>query len=76
MKVDKNLEFEAMKLKANHSGFELAHFSGYALIETDSGADLHFENLTDVANYIDACDLSEHELRKRYGFPTDSEIAE
>jgi hypothetical protein len=76
VKVDKNLEFKAMQLKAHQNGFELTPFTGFALIEVDSGADLYFENLNDVNNYIDACDLSEYELRQRYNFTTDSEITE
>lgn len=67
---------EEMQMKAVKNGFGLDMFFGYRLIETESGADLYFESLNDVNNYIDACDLSEHELRKHYGFPTDSEIAE
>ncbi|MGB4497957.1 MAG: hypothetical protein WBI40_04595 [Methylococcaceae bacterium] len=42
------------------------------MVEIANGCDLHFENLNDVNNYIDACDLSDAELRKRYN----SEIAE
>lgn len=70
----KQLDFEVMQIKAEKNGFELTPFTGFALIEVDSGADLYFENLNDVNNYINACDLSDAELQKRYDFVTDSEI--
>lgn len=69
-----NLTLQNLQAKSAEKGFVLTTFTGYALTEIESGADLYFEKLNDVNNYIDACDLSEHELRKRYGFVTDSEI--
>lgn len=71
-----DLDFEKMQSKATENGFELNPFTGFALIEVGSGADLYFENLNDVNNYIDACDLNEHELRKHYNLTADSEIRE
>lgn len=67
---------EEMQMKAVKNGFGLDMFMGYRLIEIESGADLYFDSLKDVNTYIDACDLSEHELRQHYGLTTDSEIAE
>lgn len=61
------IDLNELQNKAEQNGFELKPFQGFALIEVDSGADLYFENLNDVNNYIDACDLNEHELRKHYG---------
>jgi len=51
------IEFETMQIKANKNSFEIKKFTGYALIEIDSGCDLYFTNLDDVNNYIDACDV-------------------
>lgn len=70
------LELNDLRTKACLNGFELKPFQGFVLIETETGCELHFENAKDVETYIDACDLSEVELRKHYGFPTDSEITE
>lgn len=74
--TNENLKFEALQIKATENGFELKTFLGYALIEVSSGADLYFENLSDVNNYIDACDLNDAEFRKRYGFTLDADITE
>jgi hypothetical protein len=72
----KQLDFETMQIKATENGFELKPFKGYALIEVNSGADLYFENLNDVNNYIDACDLSDAELKEKYCLTSDEiEIA-
>jgi hypothetical protein len=71
-----NLEFEVMQLKAKRHGFQIEHFTGYELIEIETGCDLYFITLDDVNNYIDACDLNEFELQKRYNFPLDSDLAE
>jgi hypothetical protein len=70
------LDFEVMQLKASRHGFQIEHFTGYELIEVETGCDLYFKTLDDVNTYIDACDLSEHELQKRYNFPLDSDLAE
>ena len=68
------IDINELQKKAKQNGFEFRKFSGFVLIEIESGADLHFTNLDDVNNYIDACDLSEHEFQKKYGFLVDSEI--
>jgi hypothetical protein len=67
-------EYGETMMKACQNGFELKRFIGFSLIETATGCDLYFENLNDVNHYLDACDLNEVELRKHYGFVTDSEI--
>lgn len=67
---------EEMQMKAVKNGFGLDIFFGYRLIETESGADLYFDSLKDVNTYIDACDLSEAELRKHYNLTANSEILE
>lgn len=70
------IDLNELQKKAKQNGFELKPFTGFVLIEIANGCDLHFEKLNDVNNYIDACDLSEAELRQRYNFTTDSDIAE
>lgn len=69
-----DLDFEKMQSKATENGFELKSFTGYVLIEVNSGVDLYFKCLDSVNNYIGFCDLNEHELRQHYGFTTDSDI--
>lgn len=73
---NKKTDFDAAQLKALQGGFSITPFSGFTLAEIDSGVELHFTNLVDVHHYIDACDLSEAEIRKHYNFTTDSDIAE
>ncbi len=70
------LDFEVMQLKASRHGFQIEHFTGYELIEIATGCDLHFKTLDDVNTYIDACDLSEYELKQHYNFPIDADLAE
>lgn len=70
------IDLNELQKKAQQNGFEFKKFSGFVLIEIETGCDLYFQNPNDVSHYIDACDLSEHELRTRYSFPTDSEITE
>lgn len=68
------IDLNELQKKAFQNGFEFKKFSGFVLIEIETGCDLYFQNPNDVNTYIDACDLSEHEFQKRYGFTTDSEI--
>lgn len=70
------IDLNELQKKAKQNGFEFKKFSGFVLIEIETGCDLYFQNPTDVNNYIDACDLSEHELRKRYNLTANSEIGE
>lgn len=72
---NKKLEFEAMQLKAKQHGFQIQNFAGYELIEVATGCDLYFRTLDDVNTYIDACDLSEYELKQHYKFPLDADLA-
>lgn len=69
-----DLDLKEMQIKATENGFELKPFTGYVLIEVNSGVDLYFKCLDSVNNYIGFCDLSEHELRQHYGLTKDSEI--
>lgn len=70
------IDLSELQKKAQQNGFEFKKFSGFVLIEIETGCDLYFQNPNDVNNYIDACDLNEHELRKHYNLTADSEILE
>jgi hypothetical protein len=70
----KQIEFEAMQYKAHQNGFNLGHFTGFVLAEIDSPCELHFQNLLDVNNYIDACNLSDSELIERFNLPIDADL--
>ena len=70
------LEFEVTQLKASRHGYQIEHFTGYELIEIETGCDLYFKTLDDVNTYIDACNLNEYELQKRYNFPLDADLSE
>lgn len=72
----KHEKLTALQTQATKEGFLLDEFSGFVLIEIESGADLYFGNLNDLECYLNAVNLSEVELHKLYGFPTDSDISE
>lgn len=69
-----NVKFMNASLKAAENGFILEKFTGFVLLEIESGADLYFGNLDDLDGYLNVCQMTEEELKAHYAFVTDSEI--
>lgn len=74
LEQSENVKFMNASLKAAENGFVLEKFTGFVLIEIESGADLYFGNLNDLDSYLNVCKMTDDEIKAHYAFVTDNEI--